>query len=318
MGVFAGLIVSIVISPQVNAQDLEALKNGVVKITSTTLEGKRKIGTGIIVKVEEEEAYILTASHVVEGDVDPEIVFYSDKHHPFPGKVLHLEGGDPRGLAVLLVEAKMKHSLKALPLEPLKALRLEPWGSGYEPSSVQSGISVFLIGFPRTPPIPWFVTKPIISGQDGRLLAFSGNADEGTSGGPLIFNNEVVGIVTETFENAGYAVPSNTALFALRGWGIPISEPKKDEIAKLIPIQPQIKIPENSVKSSAEITGKDGAPMVLVPAGKFIMGSPGNVGDEDEHPEHQVYIDTYYIDKYEVTTERYYKFMQATDREKPV
>ena len=32
-----------------------------------------------------------------------------------------------------------------------------------------------------------------------------------------------------------------------------------------------------------EITGKDGAPMVLIPVGEFWMGSPDDEGDKDEH-----------------------------------
>ncbi|MEO6308523.1 MAG: SUMF1/EgtB/PvdO family nonheme iron enzyme, partial [Nitrospiraceae bacterium] len=58
-----------------------------------------------------------------------------------------------------------------------------------------------------------------------------------------------------------------------------------------------------------EITGKDGAPMVLVPAGEFTMGS--NDGSDDEKPAHQVSLDAYYLDKYEVTVWQYAKFLKA-------
>lgn len=43
--------------------------------------------------------------------------------------------------------------------------------------------------------------------------------------------------------------------------------------------------------------------MVLVPAGEFNMGS--NNGDSSERPVHQVYLDAFYIDKYEVTNAHY-------------
>ena len=46
-----------------------------------------------------------------------------------------------------------------------------------------------------------------------------------------------------------------------------------------------------------------GVPMRLVPAGEFAMGSEG--GDTDERPVHTVDLDTYYIDKYEVTNAFY-------------
>jgi formylglycine-generating enzyme len=48
----------------------------------------------------------------------------------------------------------------------------------------------------------------------------------------------------------------------------------------------------------SELVGKDGAPMVVVPAGEFIMGS--DKGDEDEAPVHRVYVNAFYIDKFEV------------------
>jgi formylglycine-generating enzyme required for sulfatase activity len=44
---------------------------------------------------------------------------------------------------------------------------------------------------------------------------------------------------------------------------------------------------------------KDGSILVFVPAGSFPMGS--EQGDEDEKPVHTVYLDGFYIDKYEVS-----------------
>jgi formylglycine-generating enzyme required for sulfatase activity len=55
--------------------------------------------------------------------------------------------------------------------------------------------------------------------------------------------------------------------------------------------------------------------MVLVPAGKFIMGS--NERLPDEGPQHTVYLDAYYIDKYEVTNLQYANFNNATNRRSP-
>jgi serine/threonine-protein kinase len=55
----------------------------------------------------------------------------------------------------------------------------------------------------------------------------------------------------------------------------------------------------------------DGAEMVFVPAGEFLMGSE-ELGD-DERPAHQVYLDGFWIDRYEVTNERFARFVDATD-----
>jgi len=62
---------------------------------------------------------------------------------------------------------------------------------------------------------------------------------------------------------------------------------------------------------SREARGKDGAPGVLIPAGNFTMG------DDEEAPLREIYVDTFYLDKYEVTTSRYAKFLHATGSAKP-
>ena len=51
------------------------------------------------------------------------------------------------------------------------------------------------------------------------------------------------------------------------------------------------------------------ADMVMIPAGEFQMGS--NNGDNDEKPVHTVYVDAFYIDKYEVTNAQYKAFVDA-------
>ncbi|MEW6733152.1 MAG: bifunctional serine/threonine-protein kinase/formylglycine-generating enzyme family protein [Acidobacteriota bacterium] len=54
--------------------------------------------------------------------------------------------------------------------------------------------------------------------------------------------------------------------------------------------------------------------MVLIPAGKFMMG---NDGSEYERPEHEVTMQTFYIDKQEVTNGEYYEFVKATKHSPP-
>ena len=49
--------------------------------------------------------------------------------------------------------------------------------------------------------------------------------------------------------------------------------------------------------------------MVLIPAGEFEMGS--NDGPNNEQPVHTVYVDAFYMDKYEVTNLDYKKFVLA-------
>jgi len=75
--------------------------------------------------------------------------------------------------------------------------------------------------------------------------------------------------------------------------------------------------PQPTAGPAKTITGTDGAPMLLIPAGAFWMGSPDGEGDKDEHPRHHVTLDAFYMDKFEVTVARYAEFMQANNRSKP-
>lgn len=55
--------------------------------------------------------------------------------------------------------------------------------------------------------------------------------------------------------------------------------------------------------------------MVLVEGGWFYMGS--NDGEEDEKPVHKVYVESFYIDKYEVTVAEYRKYCTAAGKPMP-
>jgi formylglycine-generating enzyme required for sulfatase activity len=62
----------------------------------------------------------------------------------------------------------------------------------------------------------------------------------------------------------------------------------------------------------------DGAEMVYVPAGEFVMGYDAtNPAYADERPRHRVYLDAYWIDKNLVTVAQYRKFCRATGRAMP-
>ena len=58
------------------------------------------------------------------------------------------------------------------------------------------------------------------------------------------------------------------------------------------------------------IIGRDGAEMVLIPAGDFQMGSDDSA-EHNEKPVHTVYVDAFYMDKYEVTNAQFKTFVDA-------
>ena len=83
------------------------------------------------------------------------------------------------------------------------------------------------------------------------------------------------------------------------------------------PFIPTVERKTVSVSNKASISSGSSIPegMILIPAGEFQMGS--NNGDSDEKPMHTVYLDAFYIDKYEVTVGEYKQFVQATGHRAP-
>jgi formylglycine-generating enzyme required for sulfatase activity len=62
---------------------------------------------------------------------------------------------------------------------------------------------------------------------------------------------------------------------------------------------------------------KDGAPVVKIPAGEFLMGTPEGQGEPAEHPQRRVTVSAFLIDKTEVTWRQYEKFLSATGTPMP-
>jgi len=114
-----------------------------------------------------------------------------------------------------------------------------------------------------------------------------------------------------------YTICANTkSLYAMGQWGTIINC-----YSKLNPLRLDTKfIDKEEVRQFKNILAR-GAPenkeedseidrygeMVYVPAGEFIMGN--NDTTPEEYPMHKVYLDAFYIDKYEVTNAAYKKFL---------
>jgi len=71
------------------------------------------------------------------------------------------------------------------------------------------------------------------------------------------------------------------------------------------------------IKSEYENRFDIGIEWVEIPSGSFQMGDNFNEGNSDERPVHSVYLDAYYISKYEVTFDQYDTFCEETGRNKP-
>ena len=67
---------------------------------------------------------------------------------------------------------------------------------------------------------------------------------------------------------------------------------------------------------STRVNQKDGATMICIPAGKFIMGSNSS-DNANERPQHEVMLDGFWIYQHEVTVAQYLKFCDKTGRQMP-
>jgi formylglycine-generating enzyme required for sulfatase activity len=283
--------------------DSDHVRAGVVRITATAPGENQKVGTGFIVRLEKDLVYIVTASHVVSGDERPKVQFFTQPDVYIQASVRHSEGGDEvTGLALLVVRGNdnLPPGLNTL------TLASSPRVFGSE--------EILLIGHPRGAG-DWVILNGSIASRQGRYVIVDANIDEGNSGGPIIQSGEVVGLVGGV-TRYGRGVTSSSIREYLEGHGISIQEAAPAAIAKIHPTPAMpIKPEKPEAESSREIIGKDGAPMVLIPAGEFWMGSSN--GGKNERPRHNVFLDSYYMDKFEVTVSRYDQFMLSTDRGEP-
>ncbi|MDH5426744.1 MAG: SUMF1/EgtB/PvdO family nonheme iron enzyme [Nitrospirota bacterium] len=288
------------------AQGIEELKHGVVKITATAVGGNRQIGTGFVVRVEPNAVYMVTAGHVIAGDSQPEVTFFSKNifvRQPDPIRGSVLPGAqvddDLRGLAVVVVRGSenIPDDVRALVFESSATL-------------MSGGEEALVIGHPGGGG-DWAIVKRAISNRVVHDLTLDPGVAPRFSGGPIILNEKVVGVVMSNRGEFGLGMTHHSVLNYLEGIGLKlvgaISPPDKKKT-----LDPQQPLPQ--IK-----TGKDGAPMVLVPAGEFRMGAPEGVKDIDlnEIPEHKVYLKDFYIDQYELTVEHYLQFLLRTKKKDP-
>ena len=189
------------------AQDIEELRKGVVKVIATQVsDGQTKTnhGSGFIVELYPDAAMIVTVSDVVEGqDIQLSVKFSVRGDASFPAQVKRMRGADPRGLAVLVVK-NPPPGLRALALATRPALKLSD--------------DVVAAGFPRISSSFSALPGKVVS-RDGEDIIFSGGPNDGSSGGPLLRNGRVVGVVTQAKDGNGFATPSLILAATLEGWG---------------------------------------------------------------------------------------------------
>ena len=83
----------------------------------------------------------------------------------------------------------------------------------------------------------------------------------------------------------------------------------KTQLQMLAPVVLPTAVPVLGV-GSMRVRTTDAMTMVFVPEGEFVMGDED--GNEFEMPVHQVYVDAFWMDKFEVTTAQFVRFLNAT------
>ena len=288
--------------------ELARLRRSVVRVM-----GNRglSIGSGSVIKVEGQTAYILTAHHVIAEDIHQgrrsvPVEFYPDTR--LEARLSEHRSDPGNDIAVLIVEN--------LPAPPPPAI---PWGDS---DTIQEAQRVFALGHPRGAP-SWAVTDGFISVLQAGKMYFSGTAvNRGNSGGPLLNDQGVfVGMNQRLIEGTlGIALMSNVIRPLLRGWVPGFDAPGPKPIPDPPPQPPA---------PAATSRGQDGKDMRLVPEGWFEMGSTAEEVEaayqlgkkyasdtqkawfEDESPRHRVWLEAFYMDATEVTNREYRKFIDA-------
>ena len=120
-----------------SAQDASVLRSGVVKISATSSAGMPRTGSGFIVNLQPGAVLIVTAAHLVAGDKNPRVEFFTRQSKAVRAEVKRIE--TQLDVALLLVQGQEK-----IPT----GLRALNFGSGGD----LTGKDVTAIGFPAMAP----------------------------------------------------------------------------------------------------------------------------------------------------------------------
>jgi hypothetical protein len=173
------------------AQDLNVLKSGVVRVDNTKTGD---VGAGFILKIEKDRLYVITASHIVRKNEHPNLYLYDRQNDPLPATVIHREFDEDKGLALLMLKAKEELFARVTAVSLDHTVELK----GGEPIEV--------IGFPDGSRF-WSVASGSVLRIEGRSLVFAAPVRSGNSGGPVFFKGRVIGLVSDVLPESEYAVP---------------------------------------------------------------------------------------------------------------
>ncbi|TAN86150.1 MAG: tetratricopeptide repeat protein, partial [Phormidium sp. SL48-SHIP] len=219
--------------PSRDENPIFSLQRSIVLIITATPTGLQ-YGTGWVIHQEGDITLIVTNRHVVSDEnterpsdsIEIELYSQNDPEHRlrFPAQIRDItDPGDPLDLAVLEVR-NLPDDIEPLPLAN---------------SPVSMDADIRIIGHPLTG-TPWTLQRGYIANitaePDQQNLQIGGtNLAVGNSGSPVIYNNEVVGLVVrisneqaaasperqgDTIGGFGFAYPLDVLAQHLQDWGI--------------------------------------------------------------------------------------------------
>ncbi len=277
-----------------SAQDVDQALASTVQISGTR-QGTPVRGSGFVVALNRGVATVMTASHVIEGATF-EVTFAASGNQRFEvphGDLLEMESGNPNGLAIFQVRGETPSGVVALDFDTSSPPRV--------------GESLRLIGFPQRSRTPLTKSRAF-SGRSGNLLLLDLPVGEGFSGGPVLRDGRVVGVVTGEDLLVTYAVSSIVAKGFLAGSkGLPGTVPGEPDDGDPAPLPGT----QNDCRPGEEQTFQD-IEFVRVCAGTFTMGSADHDerADSDEMPAHEVTLGEFWITRTEINNAQY-RFFEA-------
>jgi hypothetical protein len=204
LGALAALLVH---DGRVEAQSPEAAIAGLVRIRAVR-DGVKTFGTGFVVSTGPGIAAVVTASHVIEG-ANFVVTFAADSATTIgvdPSDVLKVDTDDRNGLAIFFVRTALPASVRPLRLS----------SGSFSPTY---GVQASLLGYPDMTATPQVAPRSF-AGRDGLRYAFDLPVAQGMSGGPVVRNGTVIGLVTETDGSRTFVVPASVLREFIDGSGV--------------------------------------------------------------------------------------------------
>lgn len=246
------------------------------------IEAGGQRGAGFLVGQNEQSLYIISAFHVIEYNPESiQLTLIGNKEEEF--KLSATVEKSDEALDLVVLTCKKPSNYFTSPSFPLAYPELF------------SGLEVTVLGHPDG--VNWDINRgarvkiPSVNSILGEFTISSQGIRPGSSGGAVLNkNDELIGMVLEFNKVNTTCINAETIVKKIDEWGVPKNL-----------FYNNIEIEDNYLSERA-------GEMIFVPGGTFKMGSLKS-SYKDDKPVHEVKISPFYISKYEVTVEKFKKFV---------